>query len=95
MEEFRRRTEAACAAIGEFAYLSVLPPQGSIYLFVNIKRTGLTSREFAAQLLERYHILVVPGNAFGTSGEGYVRLALTLGVDRIREAFDRLPKDRF
>lgn len=95
VEEFRRRTEAACAAIGEFAYLSVLPPQGSIYLFVNIKRTGLTSREFAAQLLERYHILVVPGNAFGTSGEGYVRLALTLGVDRIREAFDRLPKDRF
>ena len=95
VEEFRRRTEAACAAIGEFDYLSVLPPQGSIYLFVNIKRTGLTSHEFAAQLLERYHILVVPGNAFGTSGEGYVRLALTLGVDRIQEAFARLPKDRF
>ena len=44
---------------------------------------------------DRYHILVVPGNAFGTSGEGYVRLALTLGVDRIQEAFARLPKDRF
>ena len=93
--EFRRRTEAACAAIGEISYLSVLPPQGSIYLFVNIKRTGLTSMEFTRQLLMRYHVFVVPGNAFGDSGEGYVRLALTMGVERIRAAFDRLPKDHF
>lgn len=93
--EFRRRTEVACAAIEPISYLSVLPPQGSIYLFVNIKRTGLTSYEFAKQLLLRYHILVVPGNAFGSSGEGYVRLALTLGEEQIRAAFARLPKDAF
>lgn len=95
IEEFRTRTLAACAAIGKIGYLSVLPPQGSIYLFVNIKRTGLSSFDFAKQLLERYHILTIPGNAFGSSGQGYVRLALTLGVDKIEEAFARLPKDRF
>lgn len=95
IQEFRNRTMVACEEIGKIDYLSVLPPQGSIYLFVNIKRTGLTSYEFAHALLERYHILVLPGNAFGQSGEGYVRLALTLGADRIREAFARLPKDRF
>ena len=95
IEEFRRRTMTACEEIGKISYLSVLPPQGSIYLFVNIKRTGLTSKEFASQLLDRYHILVIPGNVFGESGEGYVRLALTLGEDKIRQAFDRLPRDQF
>ena len=95
IEEFRRRTLVACEEIGKIDYLSVLPPQGSIYLFVNIKRTGLTSHEFASQLLDRYHILVIPGNVFGSSGEGYVRLALTLGEDKIRQAFARLPKDKF
>ncbi len=95
LEEFRRRTMTACEEIGKISYLSVLPPQGSIYLFVNIKRTGLTSKEFASQLLDRYHILVIPGNVFGESGEGYVRLALTLGEDKIRQAFDRLPRDQF
>ena len=41
IEEFRRRTMVACEEIGKIDYLSVLPPQGSIYLFVNIKRTGI------------------------------------------------------
>ena len=95
IEEFRRRTMVACEEIGKIGYLSVLPPQGSIYLFVNIKRTGMTSYEFAHALLEKYHILVLPGDTFGKSGEGYVRLALTLGEDKIREAFARLPKDQF
>ena len=83
------------APVSELRKRLRLADGGSIYLFVNIKRTGLTSYEFAHALLERYHILVLPGNAFGQSGEGYVRLALTLGADKIREAFARLPKDRF
>jgi aspartate/methionine/tyrosine aminotransferase len=70
--------------------MSVLPPKGSFYLFVNIKETGLTSAEVSKKLLEQAHVLVVPGNAFGESGEGYIRIACTVGLDKLKDAFDRI-----
>lgn len=90
VEEFKNRAYYAYERIREIPYLSVLPPRGSLYIFVNIKKTGLTSKEFSDKLLEKYHMLVIPGNAFGKSGEGYVRVALTVGVDKLKIAFDRL-----
>lgn len=88
--EFKERSYYAYERIREIPYLSVLPPRGSMYMFVNIKKTGLTSKEFCNKLLEKYHILAIPGDAFGKSGEGYVRIALTVGVPKLKEAFDRL-----
>lgn len=90
IEEFKNRAYYAYERIREIPYLSVLEPRGSLYLFVNIKKTGLTSREFCDKLLNEYHILAIPGDAFGKSGEGYIRIALTLGVNKLKEAFDRL-----
>ena len=72
--------------------MSCIRPTGSIYLFVNIKETGLTSKEFTERLLKEAHVLVIPGNAFGESGEGYVRIALTVNVEKLKEAFDRIEK---
>jgi aspartate/methionine/tyrosine aminotransferase len=72
--------------------MTVLPPRGSLYLFVNIKGTGLSSAEVTRRLLEEAHVLAVPGNAFGDSGEGYLRLALTVPVEKLEEAFDRISK---
>ena len=90
IEEFKNRVYYAYERIREISYLSVLEPRGSLYLFVNIKKTGLTSREFCDKLLNEHHILAIPGDAFGKSGEGYIRIALTVGVNKLKEAFDRL-----
>lgn len=90
IKEFKERAFYAYKRINEIPYLSVLEPRGSLYLFVNIKKTGLSSEEFCEKLLEKHHILVLPGTAFGQSGEGYVRLALTVGIDKLKEAFDRM-----
>lgn len=93
IKEFRQRVEYAYARVQDIPKLSVLPPQGSIYLFVNIKETGLGSQAFCDYLLESCHILAIPGNAFGEAGEGYIRIALTVGVKILKEAFDRIEKD--
>ncbi|MHB1391595.1 MAG: pyridoxal phosphate-dependent aminotransferase [Clostridia bacterium] len=88
--EYKKRIFYACEQINQIAGMSVLPPQGSFYLFVNIKKTGLTSAEISRRILEEAHVLVVPGNAFGKSGEGYIRIACTVNVDKLRDAFDRI-----
>ena len=66
------------------------PPKGSFYLFVNIRDTGLSSEEAAALFLEKAHVLVLPGNAFGRCGEGFVRIACTVGIEKLDEAFHRI-----
>lgn len=88
--EYKKRVFYACEQINQIAGMSVLPIQGSFYLFVNIKKTGLTSAEISKRILAEAHVLVVPGNAFGKSGEGYVRIACTVNVDKLRDAFNRI-----
>ena len=92
VEEFRNRVFAAYERIKGLKNISVLPPKGTFYLFPNIKATGLTSQEVADRILEEAHVLVLPGNAFGDNGEGYIRIAVTVGIDKINEAFDRIEK---
>ena len=71
--------------------LSVIyPPKGTFYLFINIKKTGLTSVEAADLILRKAHVLMLPGSGFGTCGEGYLRVACTVNVDKLKEAFDRI-----
>ncbi len=68
-------------------------PRGSIYLFPNIKQTGLSSVEVADKILKEAHVLTLPGIAFGDcGGEGYLRIAVTVGMDKLKEAFDRINK---
>ena len=72
IEEYRTVCFYAAERINEIPKLSVLyPPKGAFYLFVNIKETGLTSEEAADRILEEAHVLTLPGNAFGSRGEGY------------------------
>lgn len=90
---FRERVEYAADRINKIPGLSVInPPKGTFYLFPNIKDTGLTSEEFAREVLEDAHILVLPGTAFGECGEGYVRMSCTMDIKQIAEAMDRLEK---
>ena len=91
VEEYRKRMFYAAERINQIPKLSVIyPPKGSFYLFMNIKETGLTSVEAADMILEEAHVLMLPGDAFGACGEGYVRIACTVNVETLKEAFDRI-----
>jgi len=93
IEEYRKRIFYAAERINEIPKISVIyPPKGSFYLFINIKETGLSSVEAADYILREAHVNTLPGNAFGACGEGYVRIACTVGVDVLKEAFDRIAK---
>lgn len=90
VEEYKKRMMYAYERICKIPNMSCLPPKGSIYLFVNIKKAGLTSEEVCDKLLEEAHVLALPGNAFGRCGEGFIRLALTIDIEKLKEAFDRI-----
>ncbi len=65
-------------------------PKGAFYAFPSIKSTGMTSDEFCEKLLERKNVAVVPGNAFGESGEGFFRASYCYSVEHITEAINRI-----
>lgn len=65
-------------------------PGGAFYAFPSIKSTGLTSEEFAEQLLVEEKVAVVPGNVFGESGEGFVRASYASSLEQLQEAVKRI-----
>lgn len=72
------------------AGLKCFEPKGAFYIFPDITSTGLTSEEFAEQLLMKEHVALVPGTAFGQCGEGYVRCSYATSVTKISEAIARI-----
>lgn len=70
--------------------LSCFEPKGAFYAFPSVRVTGLSSQEFAEKLLIEERVAVVPGSAFGESGEGYVRCCYATALDDIREALRRM-----
>ena len=72
--------------------LSCFEPLGAFYVFPCIKSTGMSSEEFCNTLLQEEHVAVVPGNAFGASGEGFVRCSYAYSIDNIQEALKRIER---
>ena len=72
--------------------LTTFEPLGAFYCFPCIKSTGMTSDEFCNELLMREKVAVVPGNAFGESGEGYIRVSYAYSIEHIKEALDRIER---
>lgn len=72
--------------------LSCFEPLGAFYVFPCIKSLGMTSEEFAGKLLEEEKVAVVPGNAFGESGEGFVRCSYAYSIENIEEALLRISR---
>jgi len=70
--------------------LECINPLGAFYVFPKITSTGMTSREFSLGLLEKKKVAVVPGPAFGPSGEGFVRCSYATGLDQIKVAMTRI-----
>ncbi|MEW6258975.1 MAG: pyridoxal phosphate-dependent aminotransferase [Thermodesulfobacteriota bacterium] len=91
-DEFSRRSALVCERLRQMPHVRVLPPSGTFYVFVDIREVTSDSLSFALELLDREHVVVVPGFAFGGSGEGCIRLACTVSGDRLNEAMDRLER---
>jgi aminotransferase len=72
--------------------LPTFEPKGAFYAFPDIRPTGLSSEEFCERLLEEEHVAVVPGNAFGACGEGYVRMCYAAKKEDIEEALNRIER---
>lgn len=87
--EYERRRNFITAALNDMG-LACLKPKGSFYVFPRISSTGLSSREFSMQLLQGHNVAVVPGTAFGPSGEGHVRCSFATGLDQIKIAMERM-----
>lgn len=72
--------------------LTCFNPEGAFYVFPCIKSTGLTSEEFCERLLYEEKVAVVPGNAFGDCGEGYIRISYAYSIKHLMEAIRRIEK---
>lgn len=72
--------------------LSCFEPYGAFYVFPCIKSTGMTSEEFCNRLLEEEKVAVVPGNAFGECGEGFVRCSYAYSIEKIEQALARIAR---
>ncbi len=64
-------------------------PQGAFYIWVKVPK-GYTSKQFSNMLLEKTGVVVAPGSGYGQSGEGYIRISLTIAEERLKEAFERI-----
>jgi LL-diaminopimelate aminotransferase len=69
----------------------LIKPEATFYLWAKVP-PRFDSSGFVAHILERSGVLATPGNGFGKPGEGYVRFALTVSVERIKEAVERIKK---
>ena len=90
LQQFRERMEYAAKRINQVGWMTVPVPQGSIYLFPSIRRTGMTSAQVTRRIHEEAHVLVLPGDTFGACGEGYLRIACTVENSVMGEAMDRI-----
>ncbi|HQK53191.1 MAG TPA: aminotransferase class I/II-fold pyridoxal phosphate-dependent enzyme [Sedimentibacter sp.] len=88
-EEYNRRRIFLLEKVRE-AGLECVEPKGAFYVFPSIKNTGLTSEEFAKRLLYEAKVAVVPGNAFGEMGEGFIRIAYATSIENIEKALKKI-----
>lgn len=88
--EFKRRRSVIVEGLNRIEGISCLMPLGAFYVFPNITKTGLTSQEFADRMLQEAGVACLPGTAFGTFGEGYVRFSYANSVENIKEALRRV-----
>jgi arginine:pyruvate transaminase len=83
---FKRRREIALNILQGFPNIPIIAPRGGMYLMLDIRKTGLSGIEFANRLLDERSIAVMPGESFGESAAGHIRVAMTIADGRFGEA---------
>ena len=89
VREYNHRREYLLSSFKELG-IQCFDAEGAFYLFPSIKKFNLSSREFCLKLLQEYDVLVVPGTAFGDSGEGYIRISYAAGMDKLERLIEVL-----
>jgi aminotransferase len=87
--EFEKRKEYVYARLKNMG-MDVTLPRGAFYIFPSIARFSMTSEEFCHRLLYEGKVAVVPGSAFGTGGEGFIRISYSYSLEVLKEALDRM-----
>ena len=97
-QEYTRRRTLMAEGLAKIAGARACVPEGTFFVFVDMRAFGLDSMELATYLLNEAHVVTTPGHAYGTRGEGYIRLsfaasaeAIEEGLERVKEALERLP----
>ena len=88
--EYERRKNYLVKTLNGIDGISCNDPKGAFYILVNIKELGLTSMEVSEYLLEKAKIATVPGSAFGSEGEGYIRISYATSYEQLVEACERI-----
>lgn len=88
-DEYNRRRRYVVKALNDMG-LTCFEPRGAFYVFPSIQISGLTSSEFCEQLLREKEVAIIPGSAFGASGEGYARISYAYSVDHLQTAMKRI-----
>ncbi|MCJ7424234.1 pyridoxal phosphate-dependent aminotransferase [Candidatus Bathyarchaeota archaeon] len=92
VKEFDRRRHLVHARLNEIGGFSCALPQGAFYAFPNIKAFGMPSEEFSEFLVRNARVITVPGSAFGSYGEGYIRISYAATYELLEEALNRIEK---
>lgn len=87
--EYKRRREFVIEGLNAIG-LECVKAQGTFYAFTSIKNTCMSSMDFCQELLKEQKVAVVPGTAFGKSGEGYIRISYASSLDNLKEALNRI-----
>jgi aminotransferase len=89
VKEYDRRRKVMCRGLRDMGF-DVPDPEGAFYVFPSVQHTGFSGEEFAEKLLEKAKVAVVPGSAFGPSGEGHIRCSYATSIEKIHEALNRI-----
>jgi arginine:pyruvate transaminase len=89
-EDYRRRAELMSGILAAAPNCRVIPPEGGMFVLLDIRGTGMAARPFASALLEREDVAVLPCDAFGPSAAGHLRISLTEPDQRLAEACHRI-----
>ena len=90
VEQYEKRRNYISERLSKMPYVKYEKSKGTFYAFISIKGTGMTSEEFAMKLLEQEQVVVVPGDAFGDFGEGYIRISFATSMENIKRGMDRI-----
>jgi aminotransferase len=91
VRSYDQRRQVIVAGFNQIG-LPCFEPRGAFYAFPDIRRTGLSSEQFCEKLLNDEHVAVIPGSAFGASGEGYMRACYAASMANIEEALTRIER---
>lgn len=92
VQEFNRRRLLVYERLNEIDGFSCTLPKGAFYIFPSVKEFNMSSAEFADFLAKEAGVITVPGSAFGSYGEGYIRISYATTYEKLEEALDRIEK---